>query len=278
MSGQVSVDPTAVVATDADIRALAFIGPNARVGAGAVVGEGAHIGPGCLLEDDVRVGPGAVLLAAPDGSLTVHVSKGATIGGGAVLAAGVRVHRGARVADGAVVARDVPAHAVVAGHPAQITGYVDSPVSVTTRGPAEDGLEHVVAGVSLWPLTHAVDLRGSLVAANFDAGLPFVPRRVFAVFDVPSRDVRGEHAHRRCEQFLIALRGSITCVVSDGRRTQQFVLDRPDVGLHMPPMLWGTQYDYSPDAVLLVLASDEYDPDDYIRTYDEFLREAGVDG
>jgi dTDP-4-dehydrorhamnose 3,5-epimerase-like enzyme len=120
-------------------------------------------------------------------------------------------------------------------------------------------------------MTDAEDMRGSLVAVNFAAELPFLPRRMFVVFHVPSREVRGEHAHRVCEQFLVCLAGQVAVVADDGTNRQEFLLDTPTVGLYLPPMVWGTQYAYSPDARLAVLASHEYDPADYIRDYDEFL-------
>ena len=97
------------------------------------------------------------------------------------------------------------------------------------------------------------------------------------MFDVPSVETRGEHAHKACHQFLVCVRGSVNVVADDGRDRQEYVLDRPEKGLHLPPMVWGIQYKYSPDAVLLVFASHYYDADDYIRDYEEFRRLAGVD-
>ena len=89
---------------------------------------------------------------------------------------------------------------------------------------------------------------------------------------MPSKEVRGEHAHRRLHQFLVCVKGSCSVVVDDGKAREELFLDRADVGLYVPPMIWTTQYKYSQDAVLLVLASAAYDPDDYIRDYDEFLQ------
>jgi dTDP-4-dehydrorhamnose 3,5-epimerase-like enzyme len=83
--------------------------------------------------------------------------------------------------------------------------------------------------------------------------------------------VRGEHAHRTLSQFLVCVRGSCTVRLLDGGGSDEVVLDRPDLGLSVPPMIWTTQYKYSTDAVLLVLASDVYREDDYIRDLDEFL-------
>ena len=121
-----------------------------------------------------------------------------------------------------------------------------------------------VQGVTLHRLQHARDLRGSLVAAEF-SDIPFVPRRLFAVHHVPSETVRGSHAHRECSQFLICLAGEVSCLVDDGSAEEKIRLEGPHVGLHIPPMVWTTQSEYSHDAILLVLASHPYDFTDYVR-------------
>lgn len=127
-------------------------------------------------------------------------------------------------------------------------------------------------GARLWKLSQHRDERGSLFAMDFLDDLPFAPRRIFAVVDVPAALVRGEHAHRRCHQFLIALAGSVTVLVDDGRSRTEVLLDDPGVGLHVPPMNWGAQFGHAPGTVLGVLASEHYAEADYIRDYDEFLR------
>jgi hypothetical protein len=109
-----------------------------------------------------------------------------------------------------------------------------------------------------------------LTAAEFDV-LPFAPQRLFTVFDVPSESVRGAHAHRVCSQFLVAMAGKVSCLVDDGSEREEIRLTNSRLGLHIPPMIWGTQWRYTRDAVLLVLASHPYDPADYIRDYEEFL-------
>jgi UDP-2-acetamido-3-amino-2,3-dideoxy-glucuronate N-acetyltransferase len=119
-------------------------------------------------------------------------------------------------------------------------------------------------------MPHVVDIRGSLTVGECERSIPFPVKRYFMVFNVPSTETRGEHAHRECHQFLICVRGSCAVVADDGTRRQEFLLDRPDVAVHMPPMVWGVQYKYSPDAVLLVFASHYYDSADYIRDYVEF--------
>ena len=127
-----------------------------------------------------------------------------------------------------------------------------------------------VAGVTIHRMVLVEDLRGTLSAAEVGTHVPFAPTRYFIVFDVPGKDVRGEHAHRHCQQFLVCVRGSVTVVVDDGANSEEIVLDEPNVGLYLPPLVWAIQYRYSADALLLVLASDPYDPDDYIRDYDAF--------
>lgn len=128
-----------------------------------------------------------------------------------------------------------------------------------------------VTGVRLHELREVKDARGDLCVAEVGADLPFAVRRSFLVYRVPSAELRGAHAHRRCGQFLQAVAGSVHVIADDGRQREEFCLDRPSLGLYLPPMTWGIQYRYSEGAVLLVLASDPYDPADYIRDYDEFL-------
>jgi dTDP-4-dehydrorhamnose 3,5-epimerase-like enzyme len=114
-------------------------------------------------------------------------------------------------------------------------------------------------------------MRGNLTAAEVGRDLPFVPKRYFLVMQVPSDETRGAHAHRRCAQYLTCIAGACSVVVDDGRARQEVRLDDPCVGLYVPPKVWAIQYRYTRDAVLLVLASDPYDPDDYVRDYEAFL-------
>jgi hypothetical protein len=130
--------------------------------------------------------------------------------------------------------------------------------------------------VTLHRLPRVTDIRGSLTVGEFERSIPFPVRRYFMVFDVPSVETRGEHAHRLCHQFLICVRGQCSAVADDGTHRQEFVLDRPDIGLHLPPMVWGIQYQYSPDALLMVFASHYYDAADYVRDYNEFLGLCGT--
>ena len=120
-------------------------------------------------------------------------------------------------------------------------------------------------------LPNIIDVRGNLAVAEFGNLIPFDVKRFFMVYQVPLTQIRGEHAHHRCHQFLIAARGHISVIADDGINKEEFLLDGPDLGLYLPPKVWGIQYKYSPDACLLVFASDFYDESDYIRNYDDFL-------
>ena len=261
-----------------------FIEGGATVGDRVTVKCGVQLWDGVTLEDDVFVGPNATFTNDPFPRSKQHpgeyartvVRAGASIGANATILPGVIVGTGAMVGAGSVVTRDVPENAIVVGNPARITGYVNTTARPTAGIVAvEDAGGGSVDGVSLHHLTHAVDLRGSLVAGEVDGELPFAPSRFFVVYDVPTVEARGAHAHRECSQFLVCLAGSVRALVDDGVHREEYLLDRPDRGLLVPPMIWGTQYRYSSDAVLLVLASHAYDSDDYIRDYEEFLAAVG---
>jgi dTDP-4-dehydrorhamnose 3,5-epimerase-like enzyme len=129
-----------------------------------------------------------------------------------------------------------------------------------------------VRGVTLHRLPVVPDLRGNLTVGEFARDIPFVPERYFMVFGVPNREVRGEHAHRECHQFLICVRGSCSVVADDGERRVEVLLDAPEKGLYLPPMTWGIQYKYTSEAVLLVFASHYYNAADYIRDYAQYLK------
>lgn len=129
-----------------------------------------------------------------------------------------------------------------------------------------------VRGVRLYELPWIEDhRRGHLTIGNFGQEIPFVPMRYFITFGVPHEENRGEHAHRECAQFLLSVGGSCTVMVDDGVTREEHLLDRPTLGILVPPMVWASEFNHSPDSRLLVFASHHYDPADYIRDYAEFL-------
>lgn len=124
--------------------------------------------------------------------------------------------------------------------------------------------------IRLVALQHFADSRGGLSVVEPERLGLFSCRRMFIVHGVPNNSVRGCHAHRACHQLMIAASGSVTIEVQDGVSTGQVRLDDPAVGVYLPPMTWGVQRDFSNDCALVVLASHDYDADDYIHDLAEF--------
>ena len=116
------------------------------------------------------------------------------------------------------------------------------------------------------------DDRGMLVAFEEFNDIPFEIKRVYYMYDTIDGVRRGLHAHKSLEQILICIHGSCKILLDNGREKKIVSLERPYEGLYVPNNMWREMYDFTPDAVLMVLASDYYDENDYIRDYDEFLR------
>jgi UDP-2-acetamido-3-amino-2,3-dideoxy-glucuronate N-acetyltransferase len=276
----------AAVGADCNICDGVFVEDGALVGDRVTVKCGVQLWRGVKLEDDVFVGPNATFtndrFPRSGRRLAVHptttVRTGASIGAGATILPGLEIGRGAMVGAGAVVTHSVPPYAIVLGNPARIGGYVQTgePVADATASRAREPgrTPPPVAGAYLQRFGRFADMRGTLTAGELPSEeIPFAVRRWFMVYDVPSREVRGEHAHRACHQFLVCVAGSVSVVVDDGIGRSSILLDDPTLGVYVPPMVWASQFRYEPSSVLLVLASHPYDPEDYIREYDSFLVE-----
>ncbi len=278
--------PGSVIGADCNLCDHVFVENDVRVGDRVTVKCGVQLWDGVTLEDDVFVGPNVTFTndvfprsrQRPPAFARTVVRQGASIGANATILPGLTIGRRAMVGAGAVVTLDVPANAVVAGNPAQIRGYLDSEEQRARLRPTAASAEEDcgVRGVEVVPLRIAGDARGCLAAAEIGAQLPFLPRRLFFVYGVPNREVRGEHAHRCQEQFLVCVKGACSLVVDDGRRRAELLLDSPERGVRVRPLVWGVQYRFTADAVLAVAASGEYDGDEYVRDYDEFLALVGA--
>lgn len=278
--------PGAVIGRDCNICDHVFIENQVAIGDRVTIKCGVQLWDGVRIEDDVFVGPNVTFTNDPFPRSRQHmerysetwVRRGASIGANATILPGLTIGQGAMIGAGAVVTRSVPPFAVVSGNPARIQRYVAdqsdpslaSPRAIPSPDPSAGP---AVEGIQLIRVPLIEDLRGNLIAREVGKGLPFVPHRCFLVFDVPSKEVRGEHAHRLCEQLVVCVRGSVAVVCDDGHQRQELRLDDPTVGLYLPPMVWGTQYRYTQDAILMVYASRVYEVEDYIRDYDQFLVE-----
>lgn len=284
----VVVLPGATIGQNNNICSHCLIENDVVIGDRVTIKSGVQLWDGLRVGDDVFIGPNASFAndrfprsrQKPEKFLVTTLCDSASIGAGAVVLPGLEIGRNAMVAAGAVVTRSVPPNAVVVGNPAKIVGYVDAArgedASVAPTKAELGAYATRVNGVTLHRLPRVADIRGSLTVGEFDRSIPFTAKRYFMVFDVPSVETRGEHAHRECHQFLICVRGSCAVVADDGINLQEFLLDRQDLGIHLPPMVWGIQYKYSVDAVLLVFASHYYDSTDYIRDYSQFRQLAGA--
>lgn len=275
--------PGAQIGSDVNICSHCLIESDVVVGDRVTIKSGVQLWDGLRISDDVYIGPNVTFTndkfprskIHPEKFLETRIEKGASIGAGSVILPGVVIGAGAMVGAGAVVTISVPPYAIVIGNPARISGYVDSlhPIpspANTLSTESEPTTATKVRGVTLHHLNFVEDLRGNLSVGEFARDVPFLPKRYFLVFDVHSEKTRGQHAHKKCHQFLICVKGQCALVADDGKSRQEFLLDAPTLGIYLPPMIWGTQYKYSSDAILLVFASDYYDAADYIRDYDEY--------
>jgi acetyltransferase-like isoleucine patch superfamily enzyme/dTDP-4-dehydrorhamnose 3,5-epimerase-like enzyme len=275
--------PKAVIGENCNICDHTFIENDVIIGHNVTIKCGVQVWDGLRIEDNVFVGPNVTFTndkfprskAYQEVVPTTTVRRGASIGANATILPGITIGAHAMIGAGAVVSKSVPDNAVVVGNPAIIVGYVgtekwgrhtDSSTTQRTK------TEHCkVNGATLHYMKVVEDLRGNLTVGEFENQIPFTPKRYFMVFGVPSAEVRGEHAHHSCHQFLICVRGACSVVADDGQHREEFRLDDPTIGIHLSPMVWGVQYKYTADAMLLVFASEYYDAKDYIRSYDEFL-------
>jgi acetyltransferase-like isoleucine patch superfamily enzyme/dTDP-4-dehydrorhamnose 3,5-epimerase-like enzyme len=270
--------PGARIGRNCNICDHTFIENDVIVGNRVTIKCGVQLWDGLRVEDDVFIGPNATFTNdrfprsgqhPPEYARTV-LKRGASIGANATLAPGIVIGEMAMVGAGAVVTHNAPPHSKLAGNPARIIGYVDALQEESGHEP-EPQTTATLGEAIICRMPRAKDLRGSLSFGEIHRHVPFEVKRYFLVFDVASEHIRGEHAHRSLHQFLVCVAGRCHVVTDDGTMRHEVVLDSPAKGVHIPPMVWATEYKFTRDAVLMVLASEFYDPQDYIRDYTEFL-------
>lgn len=125
-------------------------------------------------------------------------------------------------------------------------------------------------------LPKIIDPRGNLTVAEEAVNVPFDIARVYWTYDVPAGECRGGHAHKHCRSFLVAVSGSFHVTLDNGKEKATILLNHPYQGLLIETGVWRTLDDFSSGAVCLALASDPFDEDDYIRDYDEYLKQVGA--
>ncbi|ASG87750.1 sugar 3,4-ketoisomerase [Salmonella enterica] len=124
--------------------------------------------------------------------------------------------------------------------------------------------------MKLIQLSKKEDHRGALVVVEQHRDIPIEIKRVYYMFDTDTNVRRGFHAHKRLTQVAISIKGSCKFLLDDGEAVEHVLLDSPSAGLVIEPMVWHEMYDYSDDCILMILADDYYDEDDYIRNYEQF--------
>lgn len=275
--------PGARIGKECNICDGVFIENDVVLGDRVTVKCGVQLWDGLRLEDDAFIGPNASFSNDKFPRSKVHdrsiaittIARGASIGANSTVLPGITIGRYAMVGAGSVVTRNVPPYSIVTGNPARLTGYVDTKKISKERPeliPSKPLEQFSVEGVTSHEFPSYEDMRGRLSVGNFVNDVPFQVRRFFFVYDVPGKYVRGEHAHKACHQFLICVSGRLTVMLDDGQHRDEMAMERPSLGVYVPPMVWTTQYQYSENAALLVFASHDYDADDYIRDYDTFLQ------
>jgi len=113
---------------------------------------------------------------------------------------------------------------------------------------------------------------GNITPVHNSIDIPFDIKRVFYLYDIPGGEDRGAHAHKKCHQLLIAASGAFEVLLNDGSIQRIIQLNRPYIGLHIPPMIWASEINFSSGAICLVLASEKYDENDYLRDYSTYLK------
>lgn len=150
----------------------------------------------------------------------------------------------------------------------------DIKTSIKMNNPVNMGSFHdgkSVFDCSLYELNKMHDPEGNLTFIYENVHVPFPINRVFYSYDIPGGEDRGAHAHKKCHQFIIAASGSFEVALDDGVNKRTVLLNRPFWGLHVPPGIWASEQGFSSGSICLVLASEGYDENDYIRDYDSFL-------
>ena len=116
---------------------------------------------------------------------------------------------------------------------------------------------------------------GNISPIQGSLDIPFEIKRVFYLYDIPGGEDRGAHAHKECQQFLIAGSGSFNVLVDDGSNKRTFNLNRPYYGLYIPPGIWASEIGFSSGSICIALTSHKYDENDYIREYEDYLKYNG---
>ena len=200
------------------------------------------------------------------------IEDGVTIDPGVSIGEGSIVRRGSRVTT------SVPPFCEVAGDPAKIVRLLKPGIDISVaerlivKASSTSGVKQLPFGCSLHPLSTYDDIRGSLIYGCSTNELPFTPQRIFITTVSDHQVIRGEHAHRTLLEFLIPISGTLRVALTDGKESLAVDLDELNVGLLINTGVWSCQYKFSETASLLVLCSEPYRVESYVRDFDEFVK------
>lgn len=274
----ISIGDSVTIGDNCSIEDNVTIGNHVTIGNGVTIESGVCICDKVRIDDNSHLASGVVFAKGKDQDPTktlplTIVSSEALIGANSTICR-TTIGSNSIVKPGTVVTQKVPSNAIVCGNPAKITGYIDADIVTKSKHAIYPKDKPYISrtGAQIFSIPKFSDMRGELSVVEIEHILPFAVKRLFYTYNIDTELVRGEHAHIHCHQFLIAVAGSVNVVCDDGYNREEFTLDSPQAGIHIPPLCWGVQYKHSKDNILLVLASHSYEADDYIRDYDAFLK------
>ena len=275
----------AIIGKNCNINYNCFVENDVKIGNNCTIKSGVYIWDGIIIANNVFIGPNVTFTndkypkskKKPKFFSKTFVEDEVSIGAGSILLPGIVIGRGSIVGAGSLVTKSVPPHVIVAGSPAKIINYIDNVKKNEKKIDIKNEIKtkEKAVGISKAFISNfktVKDLRGNLSEGKLYNDIPFKIKRFFLISDVPNEKIRGEHAHYKCHQFLICTKGSCSVTLDDGNKRVSINLNNFNKGLYIPPRIWSSQYNYSKDASLLVFASHEYDPNDYIRYYNFFLK------
>ena len=266
----VHILPGAIIGSDCNICDFVFIENKVSVGNQVTIKSGVQLWDGIVIEDKVFIGPNVTFtndkyprsMSWPETYPVTLVKTGASIGANATILPGITIGSYSMIGAGSVVTKDVPDYETVCGNPARI-------VSTKSKENPESNPEfheNTLGKVNL-----IRDSLGALQILEFNEKIPFAPKRIFTLSEVPKGVMRGGHAHLNCEQFIFLQSGSVTLKIFNGSTWDSILLQGLAMSFYVPRLNWIELSDFSTNAVVLVLASHHYEEADYIRSMDEFM-------